>query len=365
MKFPDGAMLAGSGAIIGHPTNGHGYHVLTAGHCVYSHSHGGWATKVTVIPGLDDDYMPFYLAYVTKMRSYIGWTEYQMHQHDWALLTLDRTIGDITGWMGRMTAPFYNSIYTDTLNTAGYPGDLGPNTMWFDSDYGRIATEYNHWYYMDTYFGQSGSPVWRFVDPDRWILSINAYNDDGSGSNHGTRLDQDKFDDINQWCSEDKVHFKAFLIDDGQSYSGFYPKIVKPGVTIFNVWCGVRNIGTASSDGFYVSYYASTDTIISQDDYLLGSDYIESITPFSWDDSKLSKTFPKNIPDGTYWIGWIIDTNDFDVKESYENNKIAYKSSYQLTVETKDQSRVIDFFNIFTNTIFQGLKTILYKNILC
>ena len=58
MTFSDGATGGCSGAIIGCP-DGHGYHVLTAGHCVYSHDHGGWATSVKVVPGLDDDYMPY------------------------------------------------------------------------------------------------------------------------------------------------------------------------------------------------------------------------------------------------------------------------------------------------------------------
>ena len=325
----DGTQWMCSGAIIGCP-DGHGYHVLTAGHCVYLHDHGGWATSVKIVPGLDDDYMPYNYAWKTNTRSYTGWTVYQDHRYDWAVLTLDRNVGDYTGWMGRQTASSSSSIYTGILNTAGYPSDKGGLTMWFDADYGRTANEYNHWYYMDTYGGQSGSPVWRYDGSSRYILTIHAYGDDGSGSNHGTRLNQDKYDRIITWCNEDTSPTdKADLIDEGQSYSGFNPTTVSSGDS-FHIWCDVRNVGTASSGGFYVSYYASTNTVITEYDYLICTDYVSSISPFNYRDSDWSGTFP-SIPDGTYYVGWIIDSGD-DVTEFDKNNNVAYKDSYQLVV---------------------------------
>jgi len=179
ITFPSGGQYIGSGAIIGCP-DGQGNHVLTAGHCVYNPDEGGWATSIQVVPALDDGYMPYGSAWATIIRTYTGWTQYQDHRHDWAVLTLDRDIGEYTGWMGRKTADPSDPVYTGILNTAGYPGDKGGNTMWFDSDYGRTADEYNHWYYMDTYGGQSGSPVWVYYSStgERYILAIHAYGND-------------------------------------------------------------------------------------------------------------------------------------------------------------------------------------------
>ena len=339
--FPDGALGGCSGAIIGCPDD-HGYHVLTAGHCVYSHDHGGWATSVKVVPGLNDDYMPYNYAWATHLRSYTGWTVDHDHRHDWALITLDRNVGDFAGWMGRKTADPDDPVYTGALNLAGYPGDKDCGTpdsdglcMYFDTDDGRTATEHNHWYYMDTTSGMSGSPVWIYhTNPEhRYILTIHAYGNDGSDSNHGTRLNQDKFDRIDTWCNEDTPPTDyADLIDDGQAWSGFSPTLVDPGVTNFNVWCDVRNVGTESSGNFHVSYYASTNTIITESDYLIGTDYVSSTSPFDWGDLDWLGTFPSSVPDGTYWIGWIID-NGGDVTEFDENNNKAYKSSYQLIVD--------------------------------
>jgi V8-like Glu-specific endopeptidase len=246
----------GSGVIIGRLDN-NAFHIYTAGHCVYIHNHGGWVKHVEVIPGYDNGYMPYNHAWGTYLRTYTGWTNNADHRHDWAVVTLDRRVGNFTGWMGRMTAPSSDPVYTTTLNAAGYPGDLmGGEGLYWDSDSGHYADDYNHWYYMDTAGGQSGGPVWVYYSSsgNRYILTIHAYGVYGSyTSNHGTRLNNDKFDRTITWIDSDTPPTdKADLIDDGQAYSGCSPGTIKPGST-FQAYCDVRNIGTASSGIFNVS----------------------------------------------------------------------------------------------------------------
>jgi len=312
------------------------FHALTAGHCVYMKDNGGWVSSIQVVPGYDNGYMSYNYAWATYLRSYSGWTDYQMTEHDWGLVTLDRNVGSWVGYLGRMTASSSDAVYIGTLNTAGYPGDLcSGECMYWDADSGRTATEYNHWYYMDTAGGQSGSPVWVYYSSSgsRYILTIHTNGDDGSGSNHGTRLNQDKYDRLNTWLSSDTPPTDhADLIDDGQANSGFDPTIVARGVTGFGVWSRVRNVGTTSSGGFYVSYYASTNTAITSSDYLIAKVYVSSISAFSYSDVSWVGTFPGGIPTGTYWVGWIIDS-DNNVQEFDETNNVAYKSSYQLVVQ--------------------------------
>lgn len=189
----------GSGAMID------AYHVLTCGHLVYLHENGGWASQVEVIPGMRGSNEPFGHAYSTYMRTYSGWIQNEMEEHDWAVLTLDRTIGYETGWLGRMTADSSDLIYTGMLHTAGYPGDLDfGEYMYYVSDMGASVDEYNHWYWMDSAGGQSGSPVWTEVNGSGYILSIHAYEYIGGVyANFGTRLDQDKFDQLNAWLAAD------------------------------------------------------------------------------------------------------------------------------------------------------------------
>jgi len=133
------------------------------------------------------------------------------------------------------------------------------------------------------------------------------------------------------------------LTDRGPLYSDFFPTAVKPGFTIIQVWCHVENLGESSTGAFNVSYYVSTNTIITVDDYLLGVDTIPSISSLNYSFSTWSGIFPDiGIPDGIFYIGWIIDS-DNDVSESDETNNIAYVSSYQLIIDSMNPSSSISY----------------------
>ena len=339
MKAADGTGWMGSAAMIGAGQGGHGYWILTAAHCVYMHDHGGWVSSIEVIPGYDgvqsEQYqkMPYYHAWVTVPVTYTAWVNSADWNYDIAWCKLDRNLGDYTGWMGRLTAGPGWGGYTGILNTAGYPGDKdGGVRMYFDSDYGTYANEYKIWFLMDLMGGQSGSPVWYYDGTSRYIVGNVAYHGSLPYGNSGTRLNQATFDWLNYYLALYPAPTdKADLLDDGQTWSGFSPTTVTAGVTSFHVWNDVRNFGTKASGGFYVDYYASTDTIISTSDYLIGWAYISNVNPFTYADSDLTKTFPSSIPPGTYWIGWIIDSLG-NVPEFDETNNIAYKNSYKLTV---------------------------------
>ncbi len=327
----NGSLYIGSGAIIDN------FHVLTCGHCVYLHDAGGWVNEIKVVPGKNGDNEPFGHAYVSYMRSYIGWTQDEMVEHDWAVLTLDRSIGDFTGWMGRQTADSSSSIYTGILNTAGYPGDLdyGKN-MYRVSDDGDRADEYNHWFWMDSAGGQSGSPVWRYDGENRYILSILAYGYiNGVDANYGTRLNSDKYDQINTWLSDDSStppNDKAEL-SEGDSYSSFSTTNVVSGQTNFEIYCDVKNSGTATASSFSVKFYASEDLIILTSDYLIGTTAISILQPYNTANADWIGIFPSGVPEGYYYIGLIIDSEN-SIDELNENNNNVIISYTQIDVES-------------------------------
>ncbi len=327
VTFPNKQTFDCSGAIIGP------FHVLTAGHCIHSVDNGGWYSETQVIAGLDNTYMPYRLAKAINAHSYTGWTDHQQTEHDWAVLVLDRNLGNFTGWMGRQTADPGHAIYKGNLNTAGYPGDLcSSNCMYFDADTGHSANTDNHWYRMDTMPGQSGSPVWRLDGNERYILTVHTSGVDSTGANHGTRLHQDKYDRLIGWMNADTPPVDyADLIDDGPAYSGFNLTTLKQSASGFVIWNDVRNIGTAASGNFKVSYYASRDSIITTDDYLIGATNVTSLQPFSWTRAEWRGTFPSSIIPGTYHIGWIVDSTG-SVVEFDDGNNTATQPSIQLTV---------------------------------
>lgn len=121
------------------------------------------------------------------------------------------------------------------------------------------------------------------------------------------------------------------LHDDGELYRSFFPRTVNRGDTI-QVFCDIRNSGTAPSGSFRVDFYASSNTTITTADYYLGSVNMSSIAGGGWADCNLNNGFiPTSIPFGSYYVGWIIDAGNA-VTETNENNNTAYKTGYLLHV---------------------------------
>ncbi len=321
----DGTNWIGSGAMIDN------YHVLTAGHVAFLPDNGGWASQLEIVPGMDTSDTPpdpYGHAYATLMRSYTGWTVSESSQHDWAVITLDRNVGMYTGWMGRTTAGSSSSIYSGTMNVAGYPGDLfGGNRMYWDADAGDGATSNNHYYWADTAGGMSGGPVWRYVSGSRYIMSVHAYGRGGTDSNFGTRLNNDKYDRIFTWLGADSAPTdKADLVDRGSAYDLITSGTWTASVTTVTLTNGIRNVGTASSGTYNVHYYASTNDYISTFDYYIGTSTSESTGAFGTDSATFTGTLPANIPAGVYYIGWIIDNDDTVDEFDETNNRAVYAS---------------------------------------
>ncbi len=309
-------------------------HVLTAGHCVYSHSRGGWADNVKVIPGADNGNEPFGHAWAINIRSYSNWINNAEQEHDFAVITLDRDIGLQTGWMELYTTLPSSPTYTGILNTAGYPADLdyGENMYW-NYDNGDLASEYIHWYFLDIEGGQSGSPVWIYDGVYGYILSIVAYSRLDLDINYGPRINRNKFDCIKNWLTADASSTnKPDLTSQSNIFAGFTPTLGGAGLTNFEVWSKVRNIGTNTPNTFTVSYYASPDTTFSTDDYLIGTDVLSSLSPTVSTDSHWIGTLPNTIPSGEYYVGWIIDAND-NIDEFNENNNWKFIWDYKLKVD--------------------------------
>lgn len=341
----DGYSTFGSGTMIDKNR------VLTAGHCVYSQSHGGWADSIKVVPGADNGNEPFGHAWAINMRCYSRWINNEDGKHDFAVITLDRDIGLQTGWMELYATFPWSTIYTGILNTAGYPYDLdnGINMYW-TSDNGYHADEYNHFYYLDIEGGQSGSPVWIYDGTYGHILSIVAYSFIGAGISYGTRINWNKRDCINNWITADETLInKPDLRSEFNSFSSFTPTLGGAGLTNFEVSCKIINVGTSTPSPFTVSYYASNDTTFSTEDYLIGTDIIPSLSPTESTDSQWSGILPDNIPSGSYYVGWIIDVSD-NIDEFNENNNWYFIWDYKLEIDASAPSNPLGCEQLIGNT---------------
>jgi V8-like Glu-specific endopeptidase len=186
----NGRNYIGTGAFIGPRV------VLTAGHCVYIHGDGGWARSVKVIPGRNGAGKPYGEAVGTRYHSVKGWTNSRNSDYDYGVIVLPTSLGNRVGWMGLADLSFF-SLMGLNVNTSGYPGDKPYGTQWWNSNNILAVTGRRLYYRVDTYGGQSGSPVWRYKDGERHIVGIHTTG--GSVFNGATRVNDNVFKNLKAW----------------------------------------------------------------------------------------------------------------------------------------------------------------------
>jgi glutamyl endopeptidase len=175
--------------------------VITAGHCVYMHDHGGWAKNIEVIPGLNDTSRPFGSCVSNNLRSVTGWTSSKNRDFDYGAIILPANcrLGDRTGYFGfGVKTDAY--LMASVLNLSGYPGDKGGNQQWFMALKPKSLTTRVIKYDIDTMGGQSGAPVWVKVGDVRTCVGIHT-NGHLSG-NSATRIVTPVFNNIQLWKNQ-------------------------------------------------------------------------------------------------------------------------------------------------------------------
>lgn len=192
MTAPNGKKYIGSGAFIGHRV------ILTAGHCIYFHGDGGWATEIRVSPGRNGSVKPYGDVVATQYISVKGWVNNKDRDYDYGVIILPsgKKLGDTVGWMGLANLSFF-SLLGLNVNSAGYPGDKPYATQWWNSNNIMAVTGRRLYYRIDTMGGQSGSPVWRYKDGQRHIVGIHTTG--GSPFNGATRISSAVFDNLVNW----------------------------------------------------------------------------------------------------------------------------------------------------------------------
>lgn len=188
----NGKRFGCSGAMIGPRT------VLTNGHCVFLHDNGGWARSIRVIPGKNGSSEPYVSAVSSFYWSVKGWTRDRSSNYDYAVIVLpaNKKLGNVTGWMGLANLSFF-SLLGLRINSSGYPGDKPYGTQWWNANNILSVTARRIYYRLDTYFGQSGSPDWRYKNGKRHIVAV--HNTGGSIFNGGVRLSKPVFNNLVKW----------------------------------------------------------------------------------------------------------------------------------------------------------------------
>ncbi len=169
--------------------------VLTAGHCVHEGGPTGVASQnVVFTPGRNGAVAPFGSCGAESVGASAGWLATADEEEDYGWVQLDCLIGDLVGWLGYTAT---GDVTGATAEVRGYPGDKPPGTMWTMGGTIALVQTGQAFYLMDTFGGQSGSPVY---EPDLaacggpCALAVHGYGLHGvaphDGYNHGARLDE-------------------------------------------------------------------------------------------------------------------------------------------------------------------------------
>jgi glutamyl endopeptidase len=180
--------------------------LVTAGHCV--HFNGSWVTSYTVTPGRTGNSKPFGTCSggIADVWTTWNWINGYPSDYDYGLVKLTCDIGYSTGWFGWSYNTAENLV-GQYLYVEGYPGDKPYGTMWWDGDTAYSQTANKMWYWVDTFGGQSGSPVYRYSSSGPCVgycvIGIHTNGVVGTNpANSGTRFRPEVMDFINYWISQ-------------------------------------------------------------------------------------------------------------------------------------------------------------------
>jgi glutamyl endopeptidase len=179
--------------------------LVTAGHCVFIQSRDpalhGWVRRIVVMPGRDGPTTPFGAITALQFQSVRGWTRDASEGYDYGAIILSSSadVGNRVGTFG--VGALSNADSEDlVVNVSGYPDDkkgVESGTQWYHAQSVIGVSRRQVEYVVDTWGGQSGSPVFCLRDEQFVAVAVHAYG--GSSSNSGTRITPDVLEVLDSW----------------------------------------------------------------------------------------------------------------------------------------------------------------------
>jgi len=192
IKAQNGRTYAGTGWFIS-PTV-----LAIAGHCVFMHDEGGWPVNIEVIPTMDGNNRYFGSATSTKFESNEGWVNDRNSDYDYGVIFLDKPLSEQIGYFSFAAAPD-EYLNANIANISGYPVDRDRGTKQYYHARNIFRSSSRRIYYdIDTYGGQSGSPVWMNLGENERVV-IGIHTTGNSTSNFGTRITEEVFKNLENW----------------------------------------------------------------------------------------------------------------------------------------------------------------------
>lgn len=203
---PFTSTFIGTGWFIGPKT------LLTAGHCVFSESDfGGWIHSIEVSPGRNRGKFPYGTKTAARFSALDVWQNTSDADFDIGCIHLDEPLGDEVGYF-KIASMSDGNLKDALLNVSGYPADRGDGEEQYFHTNRVLRTSARRIYYdIDTYGGQSGSPVWYQSGPEAApvAVAVHAYGVGGTAANlgiqanSGPRLIPEVVETVKQWLAAD------------------------------------------------------------------------------------------------------------------------------------------------------------------
>jgi V8-like Glu-specific endopeptidase len=186
--------------------------LITAGHCVYDEvSMEGWTREIEVSPGRNGDETPFASVVSKRFSTLDRWQEARDPNFDVGAIHLEEPLGEELGWFSTVSLPA-SELENYRVNISGYPADRGHGQeQWFHANRILRVSPRRIFYDVDTFGGQSGSPVWIYESEGSHplVVGIHAYGVGGTPDHYGIkansapRIIADVFDIIEAWVESD------------------------------------------------------------------------------------------------------------------------------------------------------------------
>jgi V8-like Glu-specific endopeptidase len=176
--------------------------LATAGHCVFLQNEGGWAKSIRVIPAKHGADEPFNSVTSKKFASVDGWVEKRQRDFDYGVIFLDDfSIGTKVGNFAVDVLNASDLKGTDA-QISGYPADRDSAAFQFFHARPMIdVTDTRLVYDIDTFGGQSGSPIWQETQ-ETGVVAVGIHTTGGVSSNSGTRISSDVMENLVNWITE-------------------------------------------------------------------------------------------------------------------------------------------------------------------
>jgi glutamyl endopeptidase len=199
MTFPDGDFIC-TGWFIGPDT------LATAGHCVFDTFSGSFASKILVYPGRNGNNLPYGQAKATQLSTNNCWVTTANPKCDYGLIRINKNKGNQVGWFSFMYQNDKQQLLNRQVSVRGYPGDKPSGTLWTMKGPLQVITKKQIGYSIDTFGGQSGSPIFGNYLCDNCSLGIHAYGFNPSNPeppffarNSGTRITEKVYNVLCNW----------------------------------------------------------------------------------------------------------------------------------------------------------------------